>query len=136
MKREEFLKQLSTAALLTCAGCGLYACSSEDDPAPANVDLTLDLTSSQYSALNTVGGSITTNGIIVARLSAAEFVALSRACTHQGTPVNYRSSQNDFYCSNHGSRFSTAGAVLEGPATRALTKYNTELTGNSLRVFS
>jgi len=136
MKRDEFLKQLGTAALLTCAGCGLYACTSESDPSPINVDFTLDLSSSQYSALNTVGGSASANGIIIVRLSITEFTALSRACTHEGTAINYRKAEKDFLCPNHGARFSTAGAVLQGPATRSLTKYNTELTGSSLRIFS
>jgi cytochrome b6-f complex iron-sulfur subunit len=133
--RDEFIKQLSAAALLTCAGC-LHACSSEDDPTPATVDFTVDLSASQYSALNTVGGSVSINGIIIARISSADFTALSRACTHEGTAVNYRASQNDFLCPNHGSRFSTSGTVLQGPATRSLTRYNTQLTENSLRVFS
>ncbi len=136
MHREEFLKKMGAATLLTCTGCGMFACSSEADPAPATVDFTLDLSSSQYSALNSVGGSVASNGIIIARLSATEFTALSRSCTHEGTAVNFRSSQKDFLCPNHGARFSTSGAVLEGPATRALTKYNTELTNTLLRVYS
>lgn len=137
MNREEFLKQLSTAALLTCTGCGLFACSSDDqDPAPSGVDFILDLTLSSNAALNTPGGSVSANGIIVARLSTAEFTALSRACTHAGTPVNYRSTQQDFLCPNHGSIFDKSGVVVLGPANSPLRKYNTELTGNSLRVFS
>jgi cytochrome b6-f complex iron-sulfur subunit len=136
MNREEFLRKFGSAALLGCAGCGLLACGDEEIMAPTNVDITLDLTSNQYTALNNVGGSVSTNGIIIVRLSSTEFTALSRACTHQGTAVTYRTTQNDLHCSNHGSRFSTSGGVLEGPARRALTKYNTELTGNSLRVFS
>jgi cytochrome b6-f complex iron-sulfur subunit len=136
MNREEFIKQLGVAALLTCTGSSILGCSSQADPAPSNADFTLDLTSSQYAALNTVGGSVAANGIIIARLSTTEFVALSRACTHEGTAVNFRSSQNDFLCPNHGARFSTTGSVLEGPARSALKKYNTTLTGTSLRVFS
>lgn len=136
MNREEFLKQLGVAALLTCTGNVMFGCSSQSDPAPANADFTLDLSSSQYSTLNTVGGSVAANGIIIARLSTTEFVALSRACTHEGTAVNYRSSQKDFLCPNHGARFSTTGSVLQGPANSSLRKYNTTLTGTSLRVFS
>lgn len=136
MNREEFLKQLGAATILTCTGYSMFACSSEADPTPANVDFTLDLSSSQYSALNNVGGSVASNGIIIVRLNSSKFTALSRACTHQGTAINYRSSQNDFLCPNHGARFSTTGSVLEGPARTALRKYNTELTGTSLRVFS
>ena len=136
MNREEFLKQLGVTALLTCTGNVMFGCSSQSDPAPANADFTLDLSSSQYSTLNTVGGSVAANGIIIARLSTTEFVALSRACTHEGTAINYRSSQKDFLCPNHGARFSTTGSVLAGPANSSLRKYNTTLTGTSLRVFS
>jgi len=136
MNREEFLKKLGAAALLTCTGAGIYGCSSQTDPAPSNVDFMLDLTLGQNAALNTVGGSVSSNGIIIARLSSTEFIALSRACTHEGTGVNYRSAQKDFLCPNHGARFSTTGAVLQGPAKTSLRKYNTELTGISLRVFS
>jgi cytochrome b6-f complex iron-sulfur subunit len=136
MNREEFLKQLGITAWLTCTGSVILSCS-QDDPAPAAspVDFVLDLTLSQNAALNTVGGSLAVNGIIIARLSSTEFVALSRACTHQGTAVNYRAGQNDFLCPNHGSRFATSGAVLQGPASTALRKYNTALTGNNLRIF-
>lgn len=136
MNREEFLRQLGVAAMLTCAGSTMVGCNTQNDPAPASADFTIDLASSQYAALNSVGGSVSVNGIIIARLSSTEFVALSRACTHEGTAVNYRSNQKDFYCSNHGARFSTSGAVLQGPAKASLRKYNTELTGTSLRVFS
>lgn len=136
MNREEFLKQLGITAWLTCTGSVILSCS-QDDPAPAasTLDFVLDLTLSQNAALNTVGGSLAVNGIIIARLSSTEFVALSRACTHQGTAINYRAGQNDFLCPNHGSRFATSGAVLQGPASTALRKYNTELTGNNLRIF-
>jgi cytochrome b6-f complex iron-sulfur subunit len=136
MNRDEFLKQLGVAAFVTCSGNLLFGCSSENEPGPSNVDFILDLSSSQYSALNTIGGSVSANGIIIARLSTSEFVALSRACTHEGTAINYRSGQKDFLCPNHGARFSTTGAVLQGPANSSLRKYSTELTGTNLRIFS
>lgn len=137
MNREEFLKHLGTAALLTCGGCSLYSCSSDEiDPAPTNVDFTLDLTASQNSSLNTPGGSLSANRIIIARVSSTEFTALSQACTHQGTAVNYRSNQQDFLCPNHGSIFNKNGGVVKGPASSPLRKYNTELNGTNLRVFS
>ena len=136
MNREDFLKKLGAAALFTCMGNSLVNCTNQADPAPANADFTIDLTTSQYNPLNNVGGSVSANGIIIARLSTTEFVALSRSCTHEGTSVNYRSSQKDFQCPSHGARFSTTGSVLQGPAKRSLVKYNTQLSGNSLRVFS
>jgi cytochrome b6-f complex iron-sulfur subunit len=134
MERSEFLRQMGAAALLTCAGCSLYGCAEEAvDP---NVDFTLDLTAAENSALLNAGGSLGRNGVIIARIQGNEFVALRRACTHEGTDVNYQQSKQNFRCPNHGSEFSKTGAVQIGPATRPLTMYNTELTGTSLRVFS
>ena len=46
--------------------------------------------------------------------------AFERACTHQGTNVEWQSGSGSFYCSNHGARFSATGDVLVGPATRPL----------------
>ena len=46
--------------------------------------------------------------------------AFERACTHQGTNVEWQSGSDSFYCSNHGARFSATGDVLVGPATRPL----------------
>jgi cytochrome b6-f complex iron-sulfur subunit len=135
MERSEFLKYMGTGTLLVCAGCNLSSCGSDDDPVPA-VDFTLDLSLPANSALLAVGGSLSKEGVIVAKVSSAEFTAVSQACTHQGTNVNYRSTPQDFLCPNHGSVFDKNGAVKNGPATKALAKYNTELTGNNLRVFS
>lgn len=101
-----------------------------------SVDFTLDLTLAPNTVLNNVGGSLTTNGIIVARLSTNEVVALSQACTHQGTTIQFRPSSGDFRCPNHGSQFSVTGSVTQGPASRPLRRFNTELNGTSLRVFS
>ncbi len=140
MERSTFLKIMGTGAVLACAGCGLVGCSGEDEPSPVGnagpVDFTLDLTVAPNGPLNNVGGSLTTNGIIIARLSTTEVVALSQACTHQGTTIQFRPSSGDFRCPNHGSQFSSTGTVTQGPATRPLRRYNTELTGTSLRVFS
>jgi cytochrome b6-f complex iron-sulfur subunit len=134
MERLEFIKLMGTGTLLACAGCGLTGCGSDDDPAPANIDLTLDLSLSENAALQNVGGSLSRDGIIIARLSATEFAAVSRACTHEGVAVNFRPTPRDFYCSAHGSVFSTSGAVVQGPASRPLRQYQTAFTGNILRV--
>ena len=135
MERSKFLKYMGTSTLLVCAGCHLVSCGSDDDPIPA-VDFTLDLSLTANSALLTVGGSLSKDGVLVAKVSSSEFTAVRQACTHQGTNVNYRSTPQDFLCPNHGSVFDKNGAVKNGPATKALAKYNSELTGNNLRVFS
>lgn len=139
MERNEFLKFLGTAGLMACAGCALESCSSSEPTVPAaptGIDFTLDLTAAANAALLADGGSVYKSGLVIVRLSDTEYIALSQACTHQGTTVGFVVSDGNFRCPNHGSRFNTSGAVLNGPATRALKKYNTELTGTDLRVFS
>ena len=138
MDRKEFLTKLgkgaAVAGLVYCVGCG--ANNSGVEPAPTNVDMTLDLSQSAYSALNNVGGSVVIQGIIIGRVNATSFVAVSAACTHEGTTIQFQLNNNRFYCNNHGSTFSLTGSVTNGPAARALTKYNTTLNGNSLRIYS
>ena len=67
--------------------------------------------------------------VVVTRTSSG-VVAFNRACTHQGTLVTINSA-NQLYCISHDSLFNlTTGAVIEGPATRALTQYKaTERSG-------
>ena len=150
MKRGEFLRSLglSSAALMSfyCLGTTLTSCSCKDDPAPATTpttgtgtgktDFTLDLTTTDFSKLKTDGGFVYRDNIIVARVKGGTYVALARACTHQGTDVQYRLTQDDFYCANHGSEFATSGAVEKGPAAQSLKVYKTTLStdGNKLQV--
>ena len=49
---------------------------------------------------------------------ASAFIALGMACTHQGTKVNIVGQQ--FICPNHGSKFTSSGAVLNPPASQSL----------------
>jgi cytochrome b6-f complex iron-sulfur subunit len=135
MDRKEFFSQIGigAAALLVpaCLG-GLTGCNKSAS-APTNVDFTIDVST---GSLATNGGFLVQNGVLVARTTTGSFLAVSAACTHEGTNVNYVSGSNSFNCPNHGAQFSSTGAVTRGPATSSLTKYNTTLTGTSLRVFS
>lgn len=138
MNRTAFLRKLGLggAALVAvyCSGCVV----NDATPAPAsNVDLTLDLTSSAYSALNTIGGYIITNRIVIAKISSSEFVAVTQICSHEGQAnVTYVKSSNVFYCNSHGATYDTAGKGLNSEGRNGLTTYKTSLTGTSLRVYS
>ena len=103
--------------------------------APTNVDFTLDLTNPAWTGLAAAGGYVYNGGVIVAHASSG-YVAVSQACTHQGSTILFDSSNNTFFCPAHGSRFSLTGGVLNGPAGSPLGTYKTSLTGNSLRVYS
>lgn len=137
MERREFLSMVGIgAAAVACSYC-LAGCKVNDPGivAPSNVDFTLDLSNPAYSGLKTVGGYVYNAGVIVAH-AAAGYIAVSSACTHQGNTIIFDAANNNFYCPAHGSRFSTTGAVVNGPAASPVGRYNTTLTGNSLRVYS
>ena len=159
MKRGQFLKSLglSTSALMAfyCLGTTMTSCGTKDqnpDPAPgsgtgvtgtttgANVNFTIDLTNSTYTSLKTVGQYKVIGDVLVAFASGGTYVALAKACTHQGTTLQYRLATNDLYCDNHLSEFSTTGAVEKNPATggtnAALKVYKITLStdGNTLTV--
>jgi cytochrome b6-f complex iron-sulfur subunit len=95
--------------------------------------LTLDLTNPTYAALNSVGGSVVVQNIIVVNTSAG-YIALDSICTHQGCTISYSSTSNNFPCPCHGSVFSATGSVVNGPATVALKSYQVSKSGNILTI--
>ncbi|MBC8109698.1 MAG: Rieske (2Fe-2S) protein [Verrucomicrobia bacterium] len=149
MNRKEFLRNLglSSASLMAvyCLG-SVTSCSPEsENPTPTTpggggsnkLDFTLDLNQTANAALKANGSFVIKDSIIIARANDGSFVALSKACTHQGTTVDFQPSNNRFNCSNHGSNFNLDGSVANGPAGTALKKYNTTFDANTqiLRVF-
>jgi cytochrome b6-f complex iron-sulfur subunit len=64
--------------------------------------------------------------LIIARAKDGTFIAVSQACTHQGTTVDFDLSGNRFHCSNHGSNFGLTGSVINGPATSPLKAFKTK----------
>ena len=143
MDRKEFLAQMGMTTAAVFMGACLGGCSKDDDGGgnnttnpPTNVDFTLDLTQQANAALNSNGGFVYSNNIIVARTTSGTFIAVSQVCTHQGGTVQFQGANNRFFCPNHGATFSTTGAVTGGPATQDLKSYKTSLNGNILRVFS
>lgn len=49
------------------------------------------------------------------------FHAISAVCTHLGCVVHRASETGEFLCSCHGSKFSSDGGLLVGPAPKGLT---------------
>ena len=101
MNRKEFFSRVgfgAAAALLPACVAGLAtSCSSagENTAAPTSVDFILDIST---GSLATDGGFLVSNKIVVARVNASTFLAVSAACTHEGTNVNYVNSSNSFHC--------------------------------------
>lgn len=137
MQRRDFLNEIGLAMAAACT-CGLVACSKSSGSnsviTPTNVDFTVDLNSQLLSE----GDFLVKNGVIVARTNSSNanssFVAVSAACTHQGTILNYNEAQGKFICPLHGSQFSKSGTVLQGPAASNLRQYNVAITGSTLNI--
>lgn len=159
LTRGEFIRSLglSTTTImgLYCLGTTMTACGS-DSPTPGNpgnpgngnspgvsgttsgssINFTVDLSNANYSSLKTNGDYKIIGDVLVARTTSGTYVALSKTCTHEGSALIFRGAQNNLFCSNHGSEFSTTGAVQVGPATTALKVYSATISsdGNTLTV--
>jgi len=142
MNRMEFLKSLGLkgASLFAvyCAASGLSSCVNESmDPTTptggTGNELSLDLTSAAYSKLNTTGNYVIVSGIVIARVSATAFAAVTQVCSHEGRrQVVFNAGE--FYCAAHGARFDTAGKGLNSTGSRGLKTYATVLDGTNLKV--
>jgi cytochrome b6-f complex iron-sulfur subunit len=142
MDRKEFLQSLGISAgslmLTTClGGCGKSDSNGQPNPpAGGTVDFNFDVTTDVNL---TNRGWTVRSGAIIAKVNNS-YVAYDASCPHQGNALTYNPANGNYPCSqtgaDHGSVFNADGKRIAGPASRDMTKYNTTLTGNSLRVFS
>jgi Rieske Fe-S protein len=103
-------------------GCSDTAITGVDQGYQATFDVTALDTDNKALMTSSKGG----DGfpIIIARLSATSYVALSAQCTHEACQVDAPLGAS-IYCSCHGSKFDLSGNVLQGPARSPLYKYAT-----------
>jgi Rieske Fe-S protein len=93
---------------------------------PSLVDGQVRLTFAQFPALAAPGGFATgkpagaREPILVMALASGAYAAVDALCTHLACRVGFNANAGDVECPCHGSRFSTGGAVLLGPASRPL----------------
>jgi nitrite reductase/ring-hydroxylating ferredoxin subunit len=100
-----------------------------------NFLLKIDLTSGSAAALNTAGGYIISNSIVVAAFNPGEYVAAQNLCTHQPRE-RIIFNRSEFYCTDHGARFSITGQGLNSLGSRGLMVYRTANDGKTLLVYS
>lgn len=144
MDRQEFFRLVGTSVgaifltrcLAGCAGSGTDEITPKPTPTQ-KVDFTLRLDDKANDNLNVKGGYVVANSIIVAQTKAGNFVAVSAECTHAGTQLIFKSSDDQFYCPLHLSRFDTSGNVLVGPASQPLKQYKVapDLLARTVRVY-
>jgi cytochrome b6-f complex iron-sulfur subunit len=126
--RQEFFRlvgvSIGAIVLQQClSGCNTGGTDPQPVEPPSN--FSVNVNNPNFTALRNAGGFVRSNGVIIARTQQGEFLAVSQACTHEGTLVNFVSSNSTFLCPNHGSVFSREGEVQNGPATKPLTRYRT-----------
>jgi Rieske Fe-S protein len=98
---------------------------------------TISVTVDGNSPVAAVGGvaSVQTSlgRYLIARVSSDGFMALTSMCTHDACTISGHNGSN-FVCPCHGSTFTSSGAVINGPASRALQQYPTTFDGSVLNV--
>ena len=142
MERKDFLRTLGAGAAFALTFPCLQGCSKDDDggemtPIPTGVDFTIDLNSTEGQGLQNNGDFILKNFVVVVKNLQGNFIAASQICSHQQTE-NVRFKDNEggiFECSEHGARFDQTGKPLNRVTGNPLKIFNTELTGDMLRVF-
>jgi len=127
VSRRDFLGRVAiVAGAIIAAGCGVGSdvTGIGSGPLPGG-SVTINI--ADYAGLATVGQPVEVRtstgsplGVAAVRTGANSFIALGMACTHEGTKVNIQGQI--FNCPNHGARFSSTGAVTNGPANRPLAQ--------------
>lgn len=97
--------------------------------------VTIDLKSATYAKLNTLGGYLVlSNTYVIALSKTGKFIAATVTCTHEPKKrVIY--SNEEWYCTDHGARFSLTGSGLNSKGSKGLTIYKTATDGNTLIIY-
>ncbi len=148
MKRREFCVYACQAVSLAAVGSALPACggspSSPSSAAPSLATVNGAVSGGAITVAIDAGSPLAGVGsaalvqasignFLVSRSAQDAFVALTAVCTHEGCTVS--GFQNAHYvCPCHGSQYSTTGAVLQGPASRALQQFATSFANNQLTI--
>ncbi len=96
------------------------------------VKLKIDLTTS--TKLNTVGGYLQQSGIVVAQVSSGVYAAVTQTCSHE-PKKKVIFNKNEWYCTDHGARFSLTGSGLNSLGKKGITVYKVANDGKTLVVY-
>jgi cytochrome b6-f complex iron-sulfur subunit len=149
--RRQFCAHACQAASLVAVGALLPACGGGDDggnptspttPVEGSALAVLNGSVSGRTVTVTASGAIASAGgaalvqsslgsFLLFRSSQTSFTALTAVCTHEGCTVDHFNGQL-YVCPCHGSKYTTAGAVANGPANRALTSFPATLSGDTV----
>ena len=125
-------RQFVRACVCGIAGVAMTGCASLMTRRVTPVDGRIELALARFPELTEAGGSLavlpegSAEPVYVIAQDDGTFVALSPICTHLGCTVEITGER--LVCPCHGSTYSRAGAVLQGPAERPLTRYPAHLS--------
>lgn len=150
-ERRDFLKKTGSLAVMSMFGVSFFtSCASDEDTNPSNPNsnnppasstginisnstVVIDL--SQATTLKNAGGWILITGAQMLVVNTGNgFSSLTSVCTHSGCDRQWSLSNNEFECTCHGSRFTTSGAVVQGPASRPLASFENSRSGDILTI--
>jgi cytochrome b6-f complex iron-sulfur subunit len=116
-------------------GTDPYPCEQDISPGAAGWT---ELPLSQYPELAQVDGWVAVNAggreIVVAHVEQDCYVAILRACAHEGVPIDYRPERWQFVCPRHGAIYGWAGEKVAGPQPDGLPVYPVGRDGDSVWV--
>ena len=123
---------LATGAVTLAAGCSKYGDNSGSGSSSVNASGGQEL--AKTSEIPVGGGKIFKDQkVVVTQPKKDEFKAFSAVCTHQGCTVQDVAG-GTINCPCHGSKFSTDGSVVNGPAKQPLPPRQVMVEGNWIRV--
>ncbi len=145
--RRAFCALACRAASMAAAGALLSACGGKSPTSPGAdasqlstvagtvSGRTVTVSAATGSPLGTVGGAalVTTSlgSFLAFRTSDAAVTVVTGRCTHDACTVSgFENSQ--YVCPCHGSRFTTTGSVVNGPASAPLSQFASTLANGTL----
>jgi len=145
--RRQFLKTAGSAALLATLGIVIPGCKDDSNNVIGPDDegdgieisgntIRLNLISPDVARLGDSGGwlLILAAQTLAVNIDGAQIRAFTSICPHASCDRNWNYVSQQFVCTCHGSRFSNAGRLLQGPATRDLTEFAVVRDGNTVTI--
>ena len=139
MERRTFLKQscgacaaiglafiFGSGLLESCASTGLSVLKANADNGKVTIPVT-DFDATNFKLLRVSNYNY---DIALQKEADGNFKALVLKCTHAGQPLTKAGS--GYYCTLHGSKFSSEGKVEKGPASEPMIRLKTTIVDNNI----